>query len=224
MANNTMREPSDLTLERTKVREVAGIFHSREALDAAVRDLLVAGFDRADVDIVAPPDEVRKRIGPVYVVPEELADLRGVPRRPFIAPEDLTLTAGIIIGVVAAGGAMAAAFSLLVAGVESTVAGAAAAVVGAIAGGAVASMVLGLFRKLKVHDKSIEAQMAKRGIVVWVRVRTPTSEEKAQQILREHGARAVRVHEIAIDKRLEDIPLSSLRPDPWLGEERLGRL
>jgi hypothetical protein len=64
----------------------------------------------------------------------------------------------------------------------------------------------------------------KRGIVLWVRVRAPEREEMAQKILSEHGARAIRVHEIEIDKTVEDIPLSRLRPDPWLGSERLGDL
>ena len=65
--------------------------------------------------------------------------------------------------------------------------------------------------------------MALGGLVLWVRVRSPEREEKAQQILREHGAEAVRVHEIEIDKRFEDIPLSSLVLDPWLGSEPLGK-
>ena len=56
------------------------------------------------------------------------------------------------------------------------------------------------------------------------RVRSPDREAKAQEILTPHGAEAVRVHEIEIDKRLQDIPLSALRLDPWLGEEPLGRL
>jgi hypothetical protein len=55
-----------------------------------------------------------------------------------------------------------------------------------------------------------------------VRVRSPDLEERAQRILRERGGQAIRVHEIEIDKRLEDLPLSNLRPDPWLGGERLG--
>jgi hypothetical protein len=38
-----------------------------------------------------------------------------------------------------------------------------------------------------------------------------------------HGGSAIRVHEIELEKRPEAIPLSTLRPDPWLGNERLGR-
>jgi hypothetical protein len=60
--------------------------------------------------------------------------------------------------------------------------------------------------------------MAAGGLVLWVRVRSPEREEKAQQILLSHGAEAVRVHEIDIEKRLEDLPLSSL-----LNETPLGR-
>jgi hypothetical protein len=55
-----------------------------------------------------------------------------------------------------------------------------------------------------------------------VHVRTPDREQKAHHILQLRGADAVRVHEVEIEKRAENIPLSSLRPDPWLGDERLG--
>jgi hypothetical protein len=46
------------------------------------------------------------------------------------------------------------------------------------------------------------------------------------------GGRAIRVHEIELEIRVyeieletrpEEIPLRTLRPDPWLGNERLGQ-
>ena len=58
-------------------------------------------------------------------------------------------------------------------------------------------------------------------LVLLVRVRSPGEEEKAEQILLGHGAQAVRPHEIAVDKRLQDLPLHSLRVDPWLSDEPL---
>jgi hypothetical protein len=70
--------------------------------------------------------------------------------------------------------------------------------------------------------RELEDQIALGGLVLWVRVRSPEREEKAQQILREHGAEAVRVHEFEIDKRFEDTPLDSVVLDPWLGSEPLG--
>jgi hypothetical protein len=35
-------------------------------------------------------------------------------------------------------------------------------------------------------------------------------------ILVRHGGEAVHVHEIALAKRPEHLPLESLRPDPWV--------
>lgn len=59
------------------------------------------------------------------------------------------------------------------------------------------------------------------GIVLWVRAHDPEKEAQAQEILARFGGEAIRVHEIEIDKRLADLPLSSLKPDPWLGGEPL---
>jgi hypothetical protein len=68
-------------------------------------------------------------------------------------------------------------------------------------------------------EKLSEAQ----GLLIWVRVRFPEKEAEAQEILMRHGGEAVHVHEIELAKRPEDLPLHSLRVDPWLGDERLGR-
>ncbi|MCS3928871.1 hypothetical protein M2175_003902 [Bradyrhizobium elkanii] len=63
--------------------------------------------------------------------------------------------------------------------------------------------------------------IGKQGMI-WVRVRSPEKEDEAQESLM-HGGQAVHIHEIELAKRLEELPLHSLRPDPWLGDERLGR-
>jgi hypothetical protein len=39
-----------------------GVFHSRNALEVAVQDLLVAGIDRADIDVSASHDELQRRL------------------------------------------------------------------------------------------------------------------------------------------------------------------
>jgi hypothetical protein len=71
-------------------------------------------------------------------------------------------------------------------------------------------------------SEALKALMATHGFLPRVRVRTPDQEDAAKYILMGHGAQAVRVHEIEIVKRPDAIPLSCLRPDPWLGDERLG--
>jgi hypothetical protein len=69
----------------------------------------------------------------------------------------------------------------------------------------------------------LETLMEAGGLVLWVRIHTPLQEKTAIEILRSHGGDAVRVHDIELEKRLDDIPLSSIKPDPLL-EEPLGKL
>ncbi|MGB3582093.1 MAG: hypothetical protein WBA40_13430, partial [Roseiarcus sp.] len=66
--------------------------------------------------------------------------------------------------------------------------------------------------------KLIETMIIEGGLVVWVRVRTEEAERQAEQIMRDGGAEAVRVHEIALDKRLSDLPLAGI-----VGDEVSGR-
>lgn len=212
---------SDGAIERAKAREVAAVFHSPEAVEAAAEDLLFAGFDRADIDRLGDIEDVRKRLGPVYVAHEELADVPQAPRRPIIMREDVTTTFMVVVSLVASAAALAAAF-LVIASRGGTAAAVIAAVLAALLAGSLAAIITA--RVLRPpQSKALEPLTAAHGIVLWVRTRSPDREDKARQILQRHGGRAIRVHEIDVEKRPEDIPLSSLRPDPWLGDERLGQ-
>jgi len=93
--------------------------------------------------------------------------------------------------------------------------------IGLIAAGVALLAVPHLFDSRKFSG--IERSLAARGIIMWIRVHSDEQESQAREILIAHGANAVRVHEIEIAKTPEDLPLSSIRPDPWLGSERLGR-
>jgi hypothetical protein len=92
-----MRSTDD-AIERAKVREVAAIFHSHEAIEAAAEALLLAGFDRADIDRLADLDEVRRRLGLIYVAHEELADVAEASREPILMREDIALTMAVVVG------------------------------------------------------------------------------------------------------------------------------
>jgi hypothetical protein len=215
-----MDEPANTVIDRVKVREVAGVFRSRSLLDAAVNSLLLAGFDRADIDLMAGADTVRRTLGTVYAPPEELADASGVPRRAFMAREDATeVMAGIAVMLTYIG-ATAAAFSVVASGGTLAVAVAAAAAGGATAGGIGALIARSIGLK---QARELESQLDAGGIVLWVRVRSPEREEKAQDVLRANGGLAVRVHEIDIEKRLEDLPLASVLMDTWPGDRPLAK-
>src|SRR6267142_787816 len=114
MAMNRM---SDVVLDRARVREVTGVFHSHAALEDAVDALLHSGFDRADIDRVAHPEAVRQRVGDIYVAAEELADIGRTARRPFFTRDDIS--AAVAVGGSLFGCAVAltaASFFVLVSG------------------------------------------------------------------------------------------------------------
>ena len=213
-------ESSSEVLERAKVREVAGLFHSRQALEDAVEDLLSNGFDRADIDQLASLDEVRRRLG-IYVASEELADLAATPRRPAFTRDDRTIVLVLTASVLAAAAGCAVALGMLASGGDDWSAGILGALFGLGLGAAAALVTSRTFRSDEL--RGLESLQTHYGIVLWVRVHSAEHEAKAQDILRRNGGRAVRVHEIEIEKRADDLPLSSFRPDPWLGSEPLGR-
>jgi hypothetical protein len=211
---------SDTVLGRARVREVTGVFHSRLALDVAAGELLLMGFDRADVDVVASLDEIRKRLGTPYVAPEELADVPRTPRRPFIATEDVTVFKVVIASTLGAIAAGATVLLMSLSGASGGETGVAAALVGIVAAGASFLLAVRIFRRDEAQG--LDNLMATRGLILWVRVRSSEQEALAQEILRANRAKAVRVHDIEIEKRAEDLPLGTVRPDPWLGGEPLG--
>jgi hypothetical protein len=206
-------------IEKVKVREVGGIFHSRDILASAVDALLLSGFDRADIDIIVGGRLARERLG-VHVSIEELPEVPGVPRQPFFGSEDIIEVAALVFAIVIFAGAGIAGWIVVASGGSMVWAGVAAAIGAAAAGGIGALVARAFTRK---HARELVAQSAARDVVLCVRVRSPEQEAKAQDILITHGAEAVRPHELQIEKHLQDLPLHSLRVDPWLGEEPLAK-
>lgn len=202
---------SSAVIEQVRVREVAGVFRSLEALNAAVETLLADGFDRADIDVMGTIDAVRERLGDAYVAVEALPEVPSAPRRAFIAREEISGPLALVASLLAYIGATAALAGVVASGGGVAVAAAAAAA-GGLGGGGIGALIARAIGRDQA--KQLEAQLQSGGIVLWVRVRTPEREDRAQQILRGHGGEAVRVHEMDLEKRLEDVPLSS-----WLNDE-----
>ena len=207
-------------LERVKVREVASVLRSRDVLDTAVSALLSSGFDRADIDIMVGAD-ARERLGGVKIAAEELPEVPAARRQPVIAREDIVLVWSLVLSIVIFAGAGFGAWLVVKSGGGLIWAGVSAAVGALAAGWLGAQLARGFARKRIRH---LEPQLITRELVLLVRVRSAEEEEKATQILLGHGAQAVRPHEITIDKRLEHLPLHSLRVDPWLGDEPLAQV
>jgi hypothetical protein len=214
-----MSATSDTVLEARLVREVTAVFRSRDALQAAIDDLLLAGFDRADIDLVDGPDAVQQRLGTVAVPAEELADVPGTPRMPAFAPGEAIGVLATFIAVATFLVGAGAAYAVLASG-GSWGAAIAAAIGGAAAGAIIA---YAIYRLVGAKSpRQIEPHMVGGGYIIWVRVNSAERQRKAEQMLRSHGGDAVHPHEIPLGKHVEDIPLANVRPDPWLGPERLG--
>ena len=130
-----MKRSSDAVLERAKVREVTGVFYSHAALEDAAQALLLAGFDRADLDRVSSLEEMYRHLGAVEVAPEELPDVPHVPRQHFIMREDITTTVVAVAGTLAAFAAMIGALIVISSGGGTGFAVTVAIAAGVIAGG-----------------------------------------------------------------------------------------
>lgn len=140
------------------------------------------------------------------------------PRQPFIAREDIVLVWSMVLPIPTFAVAGLAAWLVVRSGAHLIWAGV-AATVAAVAAGWLGVQVARAFARKRIRD--LAAQLTSRDLVLLVQVRSAGEEAKATQILLGHGAQAVRPHEIAIDKRLEHLPLHSLRVDSWPGDEPL---
>ena len=216
-----MHGSSDDILDLLRTREVTGVFHSRKALIDAAEELLIAGVDRADIDVSASLDELQRRLNYASIPPADLADIPTAARQPFVGEDD-TMTTEVVVGS-AAGciAALAMAFYLVARDLSPVSVGVLSVLFGLILG---AAAVFWARRRLqRERALGLENLSEAQGLLIWVRVQSPEKETEAQEILMRHGAEAVHVHEINLAKRPDDLPLHALRPDPWLGDERLGQ-
>jgi hypothetical protein len=216
-----MHALSDDILEQVSSREVTGVFRSRKALIDAADDLLVAGFDRADIDVSAPFDELQRRLNYQSIPPADLADIPTAARQPLIDHGDVLTTDAVVGSLAGCIGAVAVAYFLIIRGMATLPVGIVSALTGLVVGGFAVLVVRRRLQRERVQG--LEKLAEAHGLLIWVRVQSPEKEAEAQEILARHGAEAVHVYEIELAKTPEDLPLHSLRVDPWLGDEPLGR-
>lgn len=189
-------ERATRTVQET-VREAVGTFRSEEHLGAAVTELTRSGWDRADLSLLGAESAIRPQVdAPIQETAREATDDPTLPRGAVVTDTDerqgRTLLGGMA-GVIAAFGAAGA--------VVVTGGGALAAMVGAaVAGGGATAAVQAAGRWLGARrDDFLQEQIDRGGILLWVALRKPGQEEKAQDILRRHGAEHVHVHEVPVE-------------------------
>ncbi len=176
----------------TTVREAVAVFDEVSALDAAVEDLLAAGFSKADVSLLASDDAVSRKLGHRYERVEELEDEPDAPRIAYRTRASIGESDDVIIGTltylptVAAAGTVVASEGVVAAAVTGT----------AIAGALIGTV---LTRWLdKQHATRLQEQLEHGGLLLWVRTPDPETERRAVAILTRHSAHDVHIHQLPV--------------------------
>ena len=81
------------------VREAVGVFSVPEALERAVDELEVSGFDRAALSVLASQGTIKDRVGHLYRNIAEIADGRYVPQRAFVESDSRVEGTAAAIGI-----------------------------------------------------------------------------------------------------------------------------
>ncbi len=188
---------------RQTYREAVGVLPDVPSLEAAIDDLLSAGFDRADISLLATREAIDGKPGQEVERVEELEDDPSVPRWPYVSREGLGAGEGGLIGGLAHIPAVTAAGAVVVTG--GALAPAILAGIGAGGAGAAAGAVLARWLGNR-YAESYEKQLERGGLLLWVNTREPEDERRATEILSRHGGRDVHVHDMPASTRPESAP------------------
>ncbi|MDE2583566.1 MAG: hypothetical protein KGL52_18170 [Rhodospirillales bacterium] len=194
-------------------REAVGVFPDADALEAAVDQLEISGFDRARISVLGTAGARAGAVGGFYRSVAEIEDSANAPRAAFVSRgsrlegEAAAVAVPFYLGGLAGAAAVAASGGALAVAIAATILGSAA---GAGLGGLVAHAVA------RRHAERIAEQLAEGGLVLWVGVPSEAAEAQALAALRQAGARDVHVHEIRRRWGPADRPLSEAWVDPFL--------
>jgi len=176
-------------------REIVGIFENERALQTAVDELLVGGFDRSAFSLLADPQQVEAKLGHAYRQSSELEEDADAPRTAYAGPDSRVEAQSICIGVGVYVGAMFLAAILAAAGVAVD-----AVVSGVAAGGLAGGLAGATFARYigRHHARYLKAQLAKGGLLLWVRVKDEAQERLAGETLKRHEAKDVHAHDLTV--------------------------
>jgi hypothetical protein len=177
----------------TQTREAVGLFHDEKALQDAADELLINGFNHADLSLLAGHRAVESRLGGMFERVSDLEDKQGVAFQAFVDSDSRTEGQGVLVGGLFYVGAIAAAGMVVASG------GAIAAlIIGTAAGGGAGGLIgAALARFLhKQHAHALQEHLDKGGLLLWVHTPDEAHERKALEILRRCGAEDAHVHSL----------------------------
>lgn len=175
------------------VREAVGVFHDERSLQGAVDEMLVAGFDRSSMSLLASERAVSEKLGHRYRKIDEIEDDLTVPRIAYVGSDSRIEGEAVAVSGLAYVGALGAVGAIVASG--GTVA---AAIIGAAAAGGMGGLVgSALSRFLAQHHADrLRQQLDHGGLLLWVSTHDEAQEKKACEVLRKSGAEHVHVHDL----------------------------
>ena len=200
------------------IREAVGVFDDRHSFQNAVDDLMSAGFDRAELSLLAGKRTIEEKLGHAYRRVQELEDAPTVPRAAYVENHSVAEGKTGVIGGLAYIGAVVGAGAAVASGGTLAAAVAAAAIAGG--GGGLIGGWLAQFLG-RDHANVLQEQLDSGGLLLWVHVRDQAHEQRATEILRKNGAEHVHVHALRGSRDPADNPLSGVEIDPFLPDSRI---
>jgi hypothetical protein len=186
----------DGATSKPMIREMVGVFHAPAALEGAISDLTSAGVDRAEMSILAQDEVLAGEPVKVGASARQAADDPKTPRGAIYADTDIrqgrTLLTSMasVIAALAAGGAIVLTGGAALAALAAALgAGGGAGAIGALVGRQAGA----------AQQEFYAAQMARGGILLWVKITHPAQEARIRDILARHAATDVHVHDIRAD-------------------------
>ena len=173
------------------VPEAVGVFSTFKDLQGAYYDLLMVGFSRYDISLLARQKVLEEKLGKAFWRASDLEDDPDAPRAAFVSEEAIGELEGAISGGFVFLGSFIALTAML------TPASTVAASIAAIAIGGSPAAVIGtlLARRVGTRHKDYYAnQIEHGGILLWVRVRDKEREDLAVKIMKGHSGLDVHVH------------------------------
>ncbi len=175
------------------VREAVGVFHDEKSLQSAVDGLLIAGFDRSFLSLLAGHHAIEEKLGHMYEKVADIEDDPNVPYQAYVGSDSRAEAKGAIVGGLAYVGAVATVGMIVASG--GTIA---AALVGAaLAAGAGGGIGAAFSKYIDNHHAAyLQEQLDRGGLLLWVRTQYAEHENRATEILNRNTADDVHVHDL----------------------------
>ncbi len=181
-----MQPDKPLTSEQREVREVVGVFDTLDRLQSTIDDLMVGGFDHAQISLLASEEAVLEKLGPESLPASKLEDNPAAPRTEYVSPESRDKAKAALVGGLFYLGAAGAAWAVLASG------GAMAAAITGGSGGLLGAALAGLIGRREATWT--EEQLKHGGLLLWARPWDDEHERSAIYILQRHGGHDVHAH------------------------------